>query len=405
MQNGLNFNHWKFITILSFVSFLAISGAEAQTSAQKKPAKSTPVDEFALFEEDEGKPAPATTPKTPAKTDTAASTKPAAKAETSEQAIERLKGEIRKNPKNISLITQLAEEFYKANDYQKTTLLLWKQVDKLDRMGLILLAKAHERRNEASEMIRALNIQIGKDAKDFEAHSLLGNAFVMQKKSKEALEAYKTALELNAKYEPAYLGIATIYEKRNPPNWYELRIIYQDMIDNLGSRPLYLSKLCEINSKDNTNEAAITSCKDAILKDGTIADNHVYLGMAQKNIGDLDAATVTLKKAADRFPQSELAQYQYGKTLEDKKNYIDAMKVYKVGTEADPKSARAWLGLAMTSFEIRKYEVALEAYRRACKFDSKNAVAFRRATTALRNTRNAEWIDRFESASENCTFN
>ncbi|MFM6930350.1 MAG: O-linked GlcNAc transferase, partial [Bdellovibrio sp.] len=65
---------------------------------------------------------------------------------------------------------------------------------------------------------------------------------------------------------------------------------------------------------------------------------------------------------------------------------------------------RSWLGLASASFDMKKYEVALIAYKNACKFDKKNAVAFRRATTVLRNSRNSEWSGKFESASENCTF-
>lgn len=407
MQSGLNFNHRKLFTILAFVSFLGAFSSHAQTSGQKK--KTPVVDEFAEFDEE---PIPSANGKTPVTKSAPAVATPAPTAtaapvanETPEQRVERMKATVRKDPKNITPIIDLAEEFYNQGDYKKTTLLLWKQVTKLDRRGLILLAKAHEKRNEPIEMIRALNIQLGKDEKDFEALTLLGNAQALQKKTKEALESFNSALEINAKYEPAYLGVASLYEKRTPPNWYELRIIYQDMIDHLGHKAIYVSKLCEINAKDNTFEAAASTCKEAILKDATIADNHVYLGIAQKEIGDMEAATATLKKAADKFPKSELAQYQYGKLLEDKKNYTDAMKYYKTGTEADATSARSWLGLASTSFEIRKFDIALEAYKKACKYDHKNAVAFRRATTNLRNTRNSEWSGRFESASDTCTFN
>ncbi len=112
----------------------------------------------------------------------------------------------------------------------------------------------------------------------------------------------------------------------------------------------------------------------------------------------------TLKKAAQDFPKSELAQYQYAQALDEQKNYVEAMKFYKVGTEADPKSSRAWLGLATSSFEIRKFEVALIAYKNACKYDKKNSVAFRKATTTLRNQKNAAWASKFEEASETCTF-
>lgn len=361
--------------ILSFVSFLVTLAAIDQSFAQ-------PVDEFAEFEAElrGGQPAPGARPAAvqPAKNIEKKMVSPAGASE--------------------------AQKAYDSGDYAKATSLWWKQIEKLNRSELLLLAKAHEKKKEPAEMIRALNIQIGKNEKDAEAHYLLGNAYMLQKKSREALAAYNTSLEINPRYETAYLAVADMYEKRNPPNLYELRTIYQDLLEKVGDKPLYRAKICEINAKDGTFEAAITSCRQAIQKDSQTADNYVYLGIAQKEIGDTAAATQTLKKAADRFQKSELAQYQYAHLLEEKKNYPDALKYYQYGSNADPKSARSWLGLASSAFELQKFDVSLDAYKKACRYDNKNAGAFRKATGILRNSRNTEWTSRFESAAENCTF-
>lgn len=401
MMNGLNFNRSVFILFLAFVSLLVTEPTRAQTSGQEK-------DEFSLFEEDiNNSPADAkktAKPATPAPTPATAPPPPTASTETSDEKIERLKKEIRTGPKNVALIGQLAEELYKKEQYEKVTLLLWKHVDKIDRKSLLLLARAHEKRQEPSEMIRALNVILGKNDKDFESYSLMGNAYVLLRKNKDAMESYKKAVELNPKYEPAYDGLIALYEKRVPPNLYELRILFQDMVENIGARPQYLRRLCEINTMDGTYEPAIQMCKDAIAKDPKVADAYVYLGVCYKAIGEDKTALNTLKKASRDFPQSELAQYHYGKLLEDQKNYVEAMKLYKKGTEADAQAARSWLGLATSSFEIRKFELSLLAYKNACKYDKKNAVAFRRATTILRNQKNSQWVGKFEEASETCTF-
>ncbi|QLY25410.1 tetratricopeptide repeat protein [Bdellovibrio sp. KM01] len=354
MKSRLNFKHLLVVIILPFVSLSTIAGTVTPTSGQDK--------------------------------------------------VEALKAEIKKDPKNTKLVVQLAQEFYTQKDYEKVTLLLWKQIDKLDRQAILLLAKAHEARQETGDMIRALNNLISKNDKDFEAYSLLGNAYTMQKKPKEALENYKLAIESNPKFEPPYNALMKMYETRQPPNYYEMRILAQDMIDNMGKKAEYLAKLCEINTNDGTFEAGVTSCRETIQKDPKIADAHVNLGLSMKGMGEDDKAKATLKKAADSFPKSEFAQYTYGHLLEEDKSSIEAMKYFKVGSEADPKSARSWLGLATTSFDIKKYEVALIAYKNACKYDKKNAVAFRKATTVLRNSRVSEWVGKFESASENCTF-
>lgn len=412
MNYRLNFNRFVFTLFLSFVSFLNASYAQSPTSGQVKAnaSKTSPAQSAtgavktttapSVPAESAPVPVPAGTSAAPP---IAAAPTPSAVLNPLDTKLEAIKAEIHKNPRDIKKIVELADLFYQKKDYEKTTLLLWKQIDKLDRPAILLLAKAHEQRKEPAEMIRALNILVGKDEKDFEAYSLLGNAYSLQKKNKEALDNYKKSIELNVKYEPAYQGIASLYEKRSPPNLYELRILFQDMIDNLGQKPEFFQRLCEVNAQDdNTFEAAIETCKQAMAKDPKTANAYVNLGNSLKIAGKDEEANAILKKAAADFPKSEFAQYTYGKVLEDQKNTVDAMKYYKVGTEADTTSARSWLGLAMMSFEIKKFEIALIAYKNACRYDRKYAVNFRKATTALRNSKSLDWISKFEAGAEAC---
>lgn len=293
-----------------------------------------------------------------------------------------------------------AEADFKKGDYSRVTDLLWKNIDTLDRKGLLLLTVAHEKKNEPANMIKVGNMLTSKNPKDYEAFYLIGSAHIMAKKKSEALEALKTALEINPKYQPAYEKLAQMYEQAK--NNYELRIIYQDMIDNIGRKPAFLTKLCEINTKDNQEDQALAMCKEAIQKDPKVAENHVYLGIVYKNAGEIDQAKKALKTAADSHSKSEFAQFTYANLLEDQKSYLEASKYYQNCTNADAKSARCWIGYAKSSFEIRKYEQALEAYKKSCKLDQKTAVAFRKATTALRSTRES-WLPQYEAASESCS--
>lgn len=307
-------------------------------------------------------------------------------------------------PQSLQEAMILAEGYIEKERYSRATELLWKHIDKMERTDILVLAKAHEKAKEPVEMIRALNLILSKNQKDAEALTLIGKAHLLQKKSKEARESFEAALEINKKYEPAYRGLIDLYEHRDKPNYYELRILFQDMIQNIGARYQYLVKLCEINTLDGTFEAAIKDCKSAISKKSKLPDAYVYLGLSYRATGDEQKGINTLKKAANAFSNSELAQYSYAKILEEKKNYIDAIEYYKAGTDVDEKSARSWLGLATSSFELRKYDVAIEAFRKACKFERNNAAAFRKAASTLRNKRNADWAEKYASASENCAF-
>ncbi len=301
-----------------------------------------------------------------------------------------------------SNVLSAAELAFKKGEYNKTIELLWKNIETLDRKGLLLLTIAHEKKKEPLNMIKVANILTSKDPKDYEAFYLLGSAqLMMNKKHNEALESLKTALEINPKYQPAYEKLAEMYEQKK--NTYELRILYQDMLDNIGHKPAFLTKLCEINTKDNQADQALSNCKEAIQKDPTVADNYVYLGLVQLHIGETDAAKKALKAAADSHTKSEFAQYTYANLLEEQKNYLESSRYYQAGIAADPNSSRCWLGSAKSLFEIHKYDQALDAYKKACKLDQKTAVNFRKATTILRNSKNSSFSKKYEAASEACS--
>ena len=136
------------------------------------------------------------------------------------------------------------------------------------------------------------------------------------------MESFKSALEVNAKFEPAYNGLIRIYEKKK--NLYELRIIYQDMIKYIGSNAKYSEKLCEINTKDQIYEPAIRDCKLAIRLNDKACDSYVYLGMAYKYIGDESLGIENLIRATAKCPKNDFALLTYGKHLEEKKNYLEA---------------------------------------------------------------------------------
>lgn len=384
---------FQMVLLFCSVSFLAVCRAETSSP----PKVQVPKPEKPTVQAPEKPVVP--TPEAPLDHTVNVAVPPSSK---NSQKIENLKAAIRKDPKKIDLIQQLAEELYKIDETEKTTALLWKYVEKIDRSGLILLVQAHEKRNEPDQMIKALNILTAKDPKDFEAFYLLGNAYFLKSKTRETVENYKTSIELNAKYEPPYLGLVKYYEKRD--NFYELRMLYQDMVEHIGKRPKYFSKLCEINLKDGTFEAAIAQCKEAQLKEPENADNFVNLGLSYRGTGDTEVALKSLKEAAAKFPKSEYAQYTYGKSLEEQKNYVDALAYYKAATSADEKSSRAWLGLAVSSFELQKFEPAWSAFKTACKLDRKVAPLFRKAATQLNGSKNLEWSKKFADSAEGCTY-
>lgn len=296
----------------------------------------------------------------------------------------------------LSEMTALFEK----KEYSKMTPILWAKIDALNRAEMLLLVKAHYYNKEYVESIKAANLMVAKDEKDEEALTFLGLNYLRRKKDREAKEFFKKATDINPVYTPALDALAEIYEKNS--NYYELRLIYQDLIKKLGEKPELLKKLCDINTKDGVNDAAIENCRKAMMKDPKTAENFVNLGIVYKNMGEQEKAKQQLSLAAQKFPASDFAQMQYAIFLEDQKNYIEAYKFYNLCNKANNYIERCWVGLAVTSYQILKFQDAYDAMKKSCNFNRKHSIIGRKAALQARNAKKSDWAKKFESLADIC---
>lgn len=288
----------------------------------------------------------------------------------------------------------------KAKDYQKVINSLSPEVEKLDRVGLFALAKAYSAQKKSEAAIKAYTAALALNTKDVEAKTLIGAEQLVSGKEKEALITLKEALEIKSDFVPAFKLLARIYEKRK--NKYELRLLYQDLVEKVGSKPEYLTKLCELTTIDGLYDLSTKYCQQGIEKSPQEAANFVHLGITRKETGKSKEAEEILKNAADKFPQSVKAQNTYASHQVENKNFISAYTYFKKATEAGPKDISSLIGLAQSALEIQKYQESLDAFKRACVLDKTTIPTFRRATNTLRNMKIEDWLKKFESQVEQC---
>lgn len=327
---------------------------------------------------------------------------PAAAAKPAESAqVEALKKNVRDNPSDPHAVVQLAEEYHRQGQDDNTTLLLWKQVEKLDANGFMLLMNAHEARKEWNEVIRAANFLLGKNPKNEAALTRLGNAQLQRGRKSDAKEPLKKALEINKAYQPAYDVLIKVYED-NP---YEQRLLLQDMVETFGPKITFLTKLCTLNTMDGENEQGEKICTQAIKVDTNVPENHVHLGIIAKQKGEPEKAKTLLQTAADEFPNSEYAQYQYASFVEADKNYVDAYNYFERCLKADMKSERCLMGVGNNGVQLSKFDRSMAAFKLACqKNGRKNAAAVRKAFRLLQQRKEFEWASKFESLTEKCSM-
>lgn len=278
--------------------------------------------------------------------------------------------------------------------------LLAPEVEKLSHDNLVTLADAYFDSNNYLAAIKTYTACLAIDPKDYKSKTRIGLSQINLGKDKDALLTLKSSLEINSKFEPTYQVLVDYYTKKK--NKYELRLLYQDMVDNLGEKDQYITALCELCTQDGLYEQSIKYCQKGIQLNPKSASNFSYLGLSYQETGETKKAQRFLKLAADKFPDSEIAQLNYAQLLENDKNFIQAYSYFKKATVANDKSLKGFLGLANASLEIQKYNESLSAYAEACKINRSTITAVRKATNTIRGLKNAEWAKKFDDLAEKC---
>ncbi|MES2962630.1 MAG: tetratricopeptide repeat protein [Bdellovibrionota bacterium] len=353
------------------------------TVVRAKPVKQVSIDEIDLDEEDE------TPAKRPVKRP---SRKPAAEVPTT-VVIEK------RDPKIEAKIDE-ALVLEGKKEYRKVIDLLQPFADQLSRRGLMTLARAGKGAGDTAIEIKTLQLGLAKNPNDYVTQTQLGEVFSRLKRPSDAIAAFQAAIALNKRFEPAYEGLWTELEKGR--EYYEARSVLSDMMQLFGNKPKFYSALCRLFSFDDYLEKATEMCQAAIEKDPKHADNYVHLAVSLRDQEGGAEAQKVLARAAKRFPASESVQTTTGSIYLDKKDYAVAYRYYKQATKADPKSTRAWQGLANTAFELQKNDEALEAFGKACAIDRKMTKDLRIAISKLRSRKDTQWESQYEARLLKC---
>ena len=303
-----------------------------------------------------------------------------------------------------------ARSAFEAKQYDKVIELLGSSVDKLDRDGIYLLAQSHSEKDNHLAAIKLFEAALALNTKDFESKRRIGLEYVKMGKDKDALPVFREALEMNPKNEAAYLDIAGIYDRRRPPNKYELRLLFEDLIKQTGEKAVYISRLCELTTLEGQYSLSHTSddkgyCDKGIKLNNREPKNYVYLATTYKETAELEQAQKYFLRAADSFSKSGFAQISAGDFFAGQKNFLKAYTYYKRASEASPDSIDAWQGLARSGLEIQKFAESYSALEKACKINRSAHLEVRKAMASLRQQKNNEWMTKFDSLATTCGLN
>lgn len=299
------------------------------------------------------------------------------------------------------LLTQ-AQGLVKQNEPQKAVELLANQIEKLDFSEKILLSDLYEKTGDSKSAIQVLNSLLATNSKSVAILFRLGKlSLTLDEKS--ALKYFQNVLEINKKHKPTYQELIKHYENKN--NNYELKALYQSMNEVFGNQDDIIIKLCELQYKEHFYESAIKHCQSLIQKKSLYPEAYIYLGLSQIHMDNKVDGEKSLLRAAELFPRSESALYEYAKLKEEQKDIVTAYKYYKLSMDANPKSVKAILGSANAGFSLKKYDEALANFIKACELDKTSLPDLRKASNVLRlQSVNHPYQIKYDKAQESCNY-
>jgi tetratricopeptide (TPR) repeat protein len=96
----------------------------------------------------------------------------------------------------------------------------------------------------------------------------------------------------------------------------------------------------------------------ALLRDPELAKTHFFLGTTKKALGQYDEALAHLQRAAAQYPRDRVVLNQIGRTLFLKRRYEEAIEVFRRVLQVDPEDLQAHYNLMLCWQGLGKAEMA-----------------------------------------------
>ena len=302
------------------------------------------------------------------------------------RSLQQMEAALKARPNHTELRERLGRAYFERKDYDKVIETLAPYSNEIHVESLVVLANAYSERGEHLNEIRALLTFEQRQPDRFRPHYLLGLAYMKNNQEDEAQASFERSVALNSSHRPSHDALIEIYIKRNL--FHEARPLLVDMVNRFGEEPQLLNNQCRLYAEGGFLREAIDTCRKAISKDVDHAPNHVFLAQAYLDQDNRSAAENIFRTAARRFTNSEFVQWRAGEFSFNEKNYPTAVRYLTEAVKADPNSARARLGLALSLFSSNEYEKALPHFEKACSLD-RSKIAYEEFRTSAARIRNA----------------
>ena len=263
----------------------------------------------------------------------------------------------------------------------------------LSSLGLLILSKCFHKEGQIKEVQKTLKLLFLKKPDYKPALYFQAQIYDLQGETKKAIENYNKIIKNHPKEKKAYDLLLKLFVKQK--NYHETKELVFDMTKLFGQTPLLLKELCKAYVGIKQAFESLETCQKALKK--LPKDEQLHIALAESyflNNKEKERRSQYLL-ASQTFPQSEWIQRYVADFYFKEKNYLLSYKHYK--------SILSLKGYAVSSFELKKYEEALELFKKACKkfpVDISNEFLKAKSTVVAQNI--VEWIRPYRVSLELC---
>lgn len=319
---------------------------------------------------------------------------------------------VRINPKNIKSRLFLADHYFDKGQWQETIDILNPVIEEIPDHSLYQVSHSYFELNKVRQALAIVEILLSRPQVKTEHRLLAVNIYGAQidslnqsLQSKEWLDKLIQTLKEAQAQDPSnrqiYEAWLASLEKYMPEyaTW-ALRVMEDMQSNQVPLRPKDYSRLCQYNHMANFPKAAKVSCNQALIKDPGNPSNLIYLGQSHIENGDEKTGKRMLASVGKKFSDSEEALWATANSYLESKNISAAYQYFKKASAHKEAQPRSFLGLAKAAFQLKKYEVSLQAFVEHCQRTKILDQEFRRASGLLKNS--PRWQYQFRQKMMDC---
>jgi predicted TPR repeat methyltransferase len=219
------------------------------------------------------------------------------------------------------------------------------------------------------------------NAENSETYNTMGKVYKARGKTSEAIDAFRKAVELDPGYIDACHNLGGELIKQNQPE--EAVSVFKRLLDHkpdmvetlnrLGKALLFLGRIPE----------AIKTFKKCNQADPENVQAYQNLGAALELAGNQDEASDAFQKAIFFAPDSAEAHHRFGNYLLARKKMAEAIVEFEKAIKKRPEFSEAYNSLGIALKSEGRLEEAIEAYKKSIKMNPKHPQTFNNLAVAL----------------------